>query len=133
MKTFSIFKINIVASLFNLFANMILLFFFRNIIVAAITTFISYFIAFIYVYRLVREEWSVEFHPGTVLKALSAALVMGGVLFWIASGAKAGVSMGLLAGELVLGIVIYFGTLLALRTFTARELVFIKNMRLEIS
>ena len=49
LKTYAMFKMNLFASVFNLLANLILLYFFRNIIVAAITTFLSYFLVFIYI------------------------------------------------------------------------------------
>jgi O-antigen/teichoic acid export membrane protein len=121
-------KMNIFASVFNLLANLILLYFFRNIIVAAITTFLSYFIAFIYVYKIVKKEtWPVDFQPVVILKSVGASLFMFALLFLVLTKAGEVNSATILAGELVLSIVVYIGGLLILGTFSKKELQFMKN------
>lgn len=128
MKTYTMLKMNIFASVFNLLANLILLYFFRNIIVAAITTFLSYFIAFIYVYKIVKKEtWPVDFQPVVILKSVGASLFMFALLFLVLTKAGEVNSAAILAGELVLSIVVYIGGLLTLGTFSKKELQFMKN------
>ena len=127
LKTSAIFKMNLFASLFNLLANLILLYFFRNIIVAAITTFLSYFIAFIYINKIVKVDWPVDFHPVTIVKSVTASLLMVALLFWVSSKAVEANSAVILAGKLVFGIVAYFGGLFALGTFSKKELQFVKS------
>ena len=130
LKTYAMFKMNLFAAVFNLLANLILLYFFRNIIVAAITTFLSYFIAFIYIYKIVNKNWYMDFQPVIIVKSILASLFMGGLLFWASFKAVEVNSAAMLAGELVLGIVAYIGGLFVLRTFSKKELQFVKKLLL---
>ncbi|MDA3791071.1 MAG: polysaccharide biosynthesis C-terminal domain-containing protein [Desulfobacula sp.] len=128
MKTNAIFKMNLFASVFNLLANLILLYFFRYIIVAAITTLVSYFLAFIYVNKIVKKEaWPVDFQPVVIIKSVAASLVMVALLFWVSSKAVEANSVGMLAVELILGIVVYVVFLFAIRAFSKKELQFVKS------
>ncbi len=127
LKTYEMFKMNLLASAFNLLANLIALYFFKNIIVAAITTFLSYFIAFIYVYKIVIKDWPVDFQPILIVKSLTASLFMATLLFWISLKSRGGISVSMLAVEMVLGIVVYIASLLILGTFSKKELRFVKN------
>ncbi len=130
MKTYAMFKMNLFASVFNLIANLILLYFFRNSIVAAITTFLSYFLVFIYINKIVKKEaWPVDFQPAVIIKSVTASLLMVAILFGISVSLGEIVSVGtLLSVELILGIVVYFGTLFAIRTFSKKELQFVKDL-----
>ncbi|MDA7679709.1 lipopolysaccharide biosynthesis protein [bacterium] len=127
MKTFAMFKINLSASLFNLLANLIFLYFFKNIIVTAFTTFFSYFIAFMYAYKIVKKDWSMDFQSVVIIKSVLASLFMGCFLFWISFNSDNNDSISMLISEIVLGIVIYFGALLVLKTFSTKELAFFLN------
>jgi O-antigen/teichoic acid export membrane protein len=127
MKTAAMFKMNLFASVFNLLANLILLYFFRNIIVAAITTFLSYFIAFIYINKIVKVDWPVDFQPVVIIKSVIASLFMVALLFWVSSKVGGGNSVAMLGGELTLGIIVYFGVLMALATFSKKEMQFVKS------
>ncbi len=128
LKTYAMFKMNVFASLFNLLANLILLYFFRNIIVAAITTFLSYFIAFIYINKIVKKEkWMVDLHPILIVKSVTASLFMVALLFLVLSRAGEINSVAMVTGEVVLGIIVYIGGLLILGTFSKKELQFVKG------
>ena len=127
MKTYAMFKMNLFAAVFNLLANLILLYFFRNIIIAAITTLLSYFIAFIYINKIVKVNWPVDFQPVTILKSVAASLLMVAILFGISDRLGEVSSVSTLTGELVLGIAIYLGALFAIRTFSKKELQFMKS------
>jgi len=128
MKTYAMFKMNLFASLFNLLANLIFLYFFRNIIVAALTTFLSYFLAFMYTNRIVKKEaWQVDFQPVVILKSTVAALFMAALLFSVSFKTGGVDSMATLAGEVALGIVAYIGGVFTLGTFSKKELRFLKS------
>lgn len=127
LKTYAMFKMYLFASTFNLSANLIFLYFFRNVIVTAITTFLSYFITFVYVYRIVRKDWTVDFDPVTIVKSLVASSFMIGLLFWLSLNFGRCNILSMLVGEVVLGVVLYIGILFALGTFTAKELRFMKS------
>jgi len=127
MKTFAIFKMNLFASVFNLLANLILLYFFRNIIIAAITTFLSYFVAFLYINKIVKKHWLVNFQLRTIAKSIMASLFMGGLLLWISFNFGGVNTLSMLTVEIVLGTLVYLGVLLVLRTFSNKEMFFIKK------
>jgi O-antigen/teichoic acid export membrane protein len=128
MKTYAMFKMNFFAAIFNLLANLILLYFFRNIIVAAITTFLSYFIAFVYINKIVKVDWPVDFQPVVILKTMTAALFMAILLFWVSFKAGGSNSVAMLAGKIVLGIVVYVGGLFTLKTFSQKEIGYLKSV-----
>lgn len=126
-KTYMMFKVNLFAAVFNLLANLIFLYFFRSISVAAITTFLSYLISFIYVYRIVSKDWPMDFQPLTIVKSVAASAFMYVLLFWISFYFKEANIVSMLVCELVIGIIIYFVALLVLKAFSEKELRFMKN------
>ena len=127
-KTIAMLKVNLTAAIFNLLSNFILLYFFRDIIVAAVTTLSSYFIAFIYINNVVKkEDWQVDFQPIVIIKLTVASLVMGILLFWFSFNAVGVNTVGMLAGEVTLGIAAYIGGVFTLGTFSKKELQFMKS------
>jgi O-antigen/teichoic acid export membrane protein len=128
LKTYAVLKMNLFAAAFSLLSNAVLLYFFRNIIVAAITTFASYLLAFLYISYIARREiWPVDYEPAVIWKSIGSSLLMGAVLFWLTSINSANISVAMLAVLLGTGIVIYTGGLFALKTFTTKELQFVKH------
>jgi O-antigen/teichoic acid export membrane protein len=127
LRTYAVFKINLFAATFNLLANTILLYFFKNITVAAITTFGSYLLTYMYTCKVVRQQtWFFDLHWLVILKSLTASLLMGAVLI-VASTINGGrPSAAMLAGQVVLGFFCYLSALLAMGTFTKKELQFVK-------
>lgn len=128
MKTYVMFKMNIFAAFFNLVSNMILLFFYRSIIVAAVTTFLSYFIVFIYLIVIIRSHWNISFQHDVILKALISSLFMGIILYGILFKTGCYNSIALLVFNVILGIVIYFISLFALKAFTRKEINYMKML-----
>jgi len=128
LKTYAIFKMNFFAAAFNLVANLVLLYFFRNIIIAAVTTFLSYFLAFLYINKIVKKEkWPVSFQQFVMLKSIAASLLMVVILFGISEKFGESCSIGKLSVELFVGILVYFAALLIMRTFSNKELQFVKS------
>ena len=129
LKTYAILKMNLIAGIFSLLSNTILFYFFKSIIVAAITTCVSYFIAFLYIsYMVRRERWPIDYQPAVILKSIVASLLMGALLLWLTSFNCGDKSIVMLVGLLGIGIVIYAGGLFTLRTFTTKELQFVKGL-----
>lgn len=128
LKTKAMFKMNLIAALFSLVANTLLIYFFRNIIVAAITSFLSFSIAFAYIYRKVMKEWFVDFHPATIAKAIVASAIMYGTIWLILIGAERPITVSIVISTSVVGILVYTGTLFLSRTFTRRETGYLREM-----
>ena len=128
-KTSEMFKVNLAASLFNLVANSILLYFFRNIIVAAITTLLSYIIGFVYVYRIALREWKVNFCPMIIVKSAMASLLMVVILISVScTSHKMVPALAMLVVELFIGVLAYVAGLFLLQTFSKKELLFMKSL-----
>ncbi len=83
MKTIVIFKANLFAALINLVLNCIFIFIFKNIIIAAISSVVSYGVAFIYLQRSLPIGWSLELNSGMLKKPIIASIVMSAVLMII--------------------------------------------------
>jgi O-antigen/teichoic acid export membrane protein len=128
LKTNAMFKMNLIAALFSLFANFVLFYFFRNIIVAAITTFLSFFIAFVYVYRIVIKEWFVSFYPATIAKAFAASVIMYSVICFVKITFVQSDIFGVLVLEILLGTLVYAGALFIFKTFSQKELEYSKSL-----
>lgn len=136
-KTSAILKVNIIATVVNLVLNLILLAIFKNILVAAVTTFISYLISFIVIRRYILSEWQIYFEWDTIMKSIGASLLMGTVLFLISSQLMSNVPVSIFVMiEIVIGIIIYSITFLALKPFSDKEVFYAKktlhDLRLKI-
>jgi len=127
MKTKEMFKMNLLASGFNMLANLILLYFIRDILVAAITTFLSYLIAFIYINRTVGKIWVVDYQIEVVAKSVLASLLMTAVLCLISAQSGQADTIITLIGQLVLGTFVYLAGIFGLRVFSIKELEFVKR------
>lgn len=127
MKTKVMFKVSFAAAILNVVLNLIFLYFFRNVVVAAVTTMVSYFAVFVFAYKTVKKDWPVDFQPVTILKSVTASLSMAALLFWVSFKTEEVNSAAMLVGEVALGIVAYVGGLLILGTFSKKELQFVKS------
>ena len=127
LKTKQILQINLIASIFNLIANIVLLFYFRNIIVASITTFISYLIAFLYIRRIVGQLWKIDYQISVIFKSVAASFVMFVFLYFVSMVYDPISSVWILLCEILLGITIYFIMLFVLKTFSDSEINTIKQ------
>jgi O-antigen/teichoic acid export membrane protein len=128
LRTKAIFKMNLLAAIVNLAANAIFIFIFRSLIVAAITTLLSYLIALIYAYRIVSADWPINLGMGTIIKSVAASAVMLAIisafktqLVNLPAGALSAVVVGL-------GILVYSLCILGFRTFSSKELLFLRKL-----
>ncbi|MDP3065144.1 MAG: MATE family efflux transporter, partial [Methanobacteriaceae archaeon] len=74
MKTGAIFRVNVIAALLNLTLNLVLIYIFRDIMMAALTTLFSYFIAFILISRTVAANWPLNFNLRILVKPVVASM-----------------------------------------------------------
>jgi O-antigen/teichoic acid export membrane protein len=128
LKTSALFKMNLFAACFSLLANLIALNFLKTILVAAVTTVLSFLIAFVYTYRIVVREWQLEFDIPSVAKSLGASVIMAGVLLIATRSVEYGNDFVLVGCSIVIGTVTYVGCLFALRMFSEREIYFMKGL-----
>ena len=128
LKTKAIFKMNIIAALFSLLANFVLIYFFRSIIVVSITTFLSFLIAFVYVYKVVSKEWVIGFSPAAIVKAVAASAIMSGILYLIMIFQETPNTVSIVILKSAIGFLVYTGALFVLRTFSRKELVHLKGI-----
>ena len=128
LKTSAILTINVVAALLNVVLNLVLLYYFPNIVVAAVTTLFTYLVAFIFMYRIVGQYWPIDFGVKIILKSLVASGIMALGLYWLSSrlGANS-YRVGYVLGEIGLGIIVYCLALFTLKTFSAREIFYLKK------
>ena len=73
------------------------------------------------------EVWPVDFQPAVIVKFVTASLVMAVILYGVSARLGETGSVGMLIVELILGIVVYFAALFAIRTFSKKELQFVKS------
>jgi len=76
----------------------------------------------------VHKDWQIDFQVPALSKSLVASIVMAAVLYLISYGLRdVGVSIALVC-ELALGISTYMAVLLILKTFSPKELSFIRSL-----
>jgi O-antigen/teichoic acid export membrane protein len=128
LRTSSMFKMNTIAALFSLLSNLILIYFFKSILSAAITNVLSFLIAFIYAYRIVRKEWVLSFSRLVLIKVVVASLAMWIIvsIFVTQINNTPGLPGTIIAA--IIGILVYFLSLMCQKTFARDELDFLKQV-----
>ncbi len=123
LKTNYMFKVSSLAAVMNLILNVIFLYLFRNILVAAMTTLIAYLMAFIYAFKMVRTVWEIHIDIKMLAKVLIAAVGMGLFIHAVNSLMPVALSghIGIILGEILLGIGIYTGLTLMMGVIQPRE------------
>lgn len=128
MKTTVMFKMNLLAVGISITLNIVLLYFYKDLTVAAFTALISYATVFFFVRRAVTKVWPVDFGGTALLKAAAAAVVMGAALYAAASwlGSRNG-GIGFLLLQILFGIAVYAASLFVFRTFSNKEMTYIRG------
>jgi len=85
MKTKLMFKVNLYVAMLNLVLNLILLYLFKEIIIAAITTTISYIFSLMYIFPKVNRFWKISIDWVAVYKVIFNSIIMGFYLYWYIS------------------------------------------------
>lgn len=130
MKTKMMFKISAAAAILNVLLNLIFLYLFRNVVVAAVTTMISYFVVFLYASRVARALWKIDWSYKIVLKSIFASMIMVLVLILVETVlAKAtDYQILFLISQIILGIAVYSAMIFALGVFSKKELSYLKKV-----
>jgi len=122
-KTGALFRINLIAASVNLVLNVILISVFKNIVVAGVTTLLSYLIAFALFLRAVATDWPLDFRLRMLLKSALAAVVMAVGLFWTGSAFPARqFEPVFLLGEILVGALVYVAVALMSGAISKHEL-----------
>lgn len=128
LRTGMMLRMNLLAGAFNAISNLILLYFFRTIIIAGITTFLSYLIVFICIKSTVKEDWNIDFQLKVIVKSVIASLLMAVFLYYTDSIFSEPYSWGSVSIQLLSSIAVYFGAVLLFKTFSKSEIQFAKKI-----
>jgi len=128
LKTTVMFKANFIAAILNVVLNLLIFWFIRNILVAAVSTFLSYLIAFMFIHRAVTLDWPIDYDFKTIIKSIMASSVMGVVLILTSSLLVSGIPhVAFVMGEILAGIIVYCIGIILLKTFSPKELLKLKE------
>jgi O-antigen/teichoic acid export membrane protein len=122
----AIFRMNTLAAAVNVLWNLVLLYFVRDILVAAWSTLAGYVIAFGYVLRSLGADWRIDWHPQVIVKSMIASAVMGGVLVALRLSLAESDTVAMIALEIVIGAATYGCALMAVGGVSAKEIAFMK-------
>ncbi len=131
MKTRIMFKISAVAAVLNLVLNLIFLYFFRNIAVAAVTTMISYLVVFIYAKRVASRIWEIDWNRKITMKSILASIIMVVVLMFVKiklANDLAHYQTMFLLSRVILGVFAYSAGVLILGVFSKKEFIYLKKV-----
>ncbi|MCG2760002.1 MAG: polysaccharide biosynthesis C-terminal domain-containing protein [Candidatus Delongbacteria bacterium] len=130
MKTKVMFKVSAAAAILNVLLNLIFLYFFRNVAVAAVTTMVSYLVVFLYTYRVASPMWKIDWNYKNILRSILASIIMILVLMFIKMKLAdiAAYQIILLLSQIIIGIFIYSVVILALGVFSKKELIYLKKV-----
>ncbi|MBU1863193.1 MAG: polysaccharide biosynthesis C-terminal domain-containing protein, partial [Candidatus Omnitrophica bacterium] len=124
-KTRVMFGINLVASLLNLILNIIFIYIYRNISVAAITTVITYLISFIMLNQKIKKYITVDYSLTVVSKAIISAFFMGISLYLMRCFLSHTIS-GIFLLVFINGL-FYIACLFILKVFSNKELKYARE------
>lgn len=122
LKTTLLFKINSLAAIVNIVLNIFLLYFIRNIMIAAVTTLISYLTAFIYLNRNVNKLGAkIKLGTGFISKIIVSTVAMCLITILLLT-----ILNPLIC--LFVSVALYLAICLSLNVFSKGELLFFKNL-----
>lgn len=129
MKTVLMFRANALVVIINLLLNLIFLYYFKNIMVAAMTTLVSYTIAFLYVLPKVNQQWVINFEMKAVIKSIIASFFMGLVIYWYLFVFNESMNdIGTILLSILLGLILYGVMIFVFKVFSKTELGLLKSI-----
>jgi len=133
LKTKSILKANLLAAIFNIITNIILLYFFHNIMVAAITTALSYILSFIYILFTLSKRWNF-FSLGVSLMiklvAISFILIEGIIYLFGFLGNLISNNLSFFV-QVFIFILLYFSIIYIIGFFSKKDIEIMKQMYIQ--
>lgn len=127
LHTIALFRASSSAAIVNILLNLVLFQFFDNILVAAVTTLISYIVMFLYLNKVASPLWSYKFDAPVLIKSFVASLLMGGVLLVLNHLPIGVVSWWWVIIEVIVGIMSYAIFLLCFGVLSTKEREFIRG------
>jgi O-antigen/teichoic acid export membrane protein len=128
LKTGVIFKANFIAALFNFISNVVLLYFFENIYIPAITTVLSFMIATIYFYKSLDEKWIDKLLFIFVLKIILVSTMMFFMVFMVSIYLPQNTIIINMFIKIILVVLVYVILLIIFKIYTKEQLKSIKGM-----
>jgi O-antigen/teichoic acid export membrane protein len=129
MKTVLMFRANALVVIVNLVLNLVFLYYFKNIIVAAITTLVSYMVAFLYVIPKVNRQWVINFEIKAIIKSILASLLMGVLIHWYSLIFNESMNdIGTILLGILLGLIVYGVMIFVFKVFSKTELRLLKSI-----
>jgi hypothetical protein len=97
--------------------------------VAAITTLISYTVAFMYVLPKVNRQWVIKFDMKTIIKSIIASFFMGVIMNWYVLFFNKSInSTGIIVIGMILSLIIYCIMIFMFKVFSKPELRLLKSI-----
>jgi O-antigen/teichoic acid export membrane protein len=125
LKTRIMFAVNILSAGLNLLLNIVFIYLFKSILVAAVTTLVSYMVSFVVLNLQMKQYLRVSYDLPVVLKCSISSVLMGFILHWVRLTFGGG--SGTLFLSMLVGIITYIAFLFAFRTFSTKELNFVRS------
>jgi len=109
--------------------NLVFLYYFKSIVIASITTFVSYAVAFLYVMPKVNQQWIVNFEIKLIIKTIIASLLMGIVIYgYVLIFNESINNIGTILLGILLGFTVYGVMIFGLGAFSKSELRLLKSI-----
>ncbi|MBM3703117.1 MAG: hypothetical protein FJW63_09090, partial [Actinobacteria bacterium] len=126
LKTKLIFAVSLIGAILNIALNIILIYLFKNIIMAAITTFISYFVCFIILNRYIKSYSIINYDFSSLLRIVLAALIVVGVSVILLSFLPK--TSVIIIGLSVFSIAVFIVLNLVFKVITKKQVFFLVNV-----
>lgn len=126
MKTKVLFSVNALAAILNLILNITFIYIFRSILVAAVTTLVSYLVSFIIMNIKIKKYLKVSYNFRVIYKCILSSGIMAIALYFLKT--YFGTNIGSILLTIFAGIILYLLLLFALKTFSIKEINYIKSL-----
>ena len=129
MQTVLMFRVNVLVAITNLVLNLVFLYYFKSIVIAALTTLVSYVVAFLYVMPKVNQQWIINFEIKAIMKSIVASLLMGVAIYWYVLIFNESINdIGTIALGFLLGLTVYGVMIFGFGVFSKSEWRLIKSI-----
>lgn len=128
LETSYLFRVNLLAVIVNIIANIVLISIYQNIIMAAITTLGSYLLAFLILKTKISKLWNISYNPIYIVKVVAASTIMFVWLWLFDNLVNVGNSIVYLSILIISAMVVYILSLFLVGTFSQKELALVKQL-----
>lgn len=126
LKIKAIFSLNIFSAGLNLVLNIVLIHIYKSILVAALTTLVSYFISFLILHSLVKKYILISYDYALIRKCLFSALAMSFLIYFM----QIRITNNLINIVIIIlvSVLFYFLLLLLFKAFSKKEIKFVRDL-----